>query len=389
MPTNFAMRFALVLASVTLLVASTARSFADEQFEVKPLTAELCEEYTLDPEFYKKYTMVQDIMIATSDKVRDLCHREVAYQFDKIMTTIDKQVADRIREQKVLCLLIAHDELTSELPQFATDKEGDELDFYNWRQRGFLTRHKGRPTVVFGEEDVLEFEGGMQKESILLHEFGHVVHGAGFDDQQQQWLTETYKKAVDDGLWNDGLAAQRFRRVTSEAPVPLRLALVQSFPDVSPTLIRKCLDGGDILVNGKPTNSEVEVNKDDEVLIVFGGPKQCYAGKNRSEYWAEGFQTWYDTNRTMDHDHNHIHTRAQLKEYDTGLAKMCSTILGEPEYRFVSPRERAGKDHLSDFDPSASPVIVDAPNLQEAANDFYDEMFEDFWDRLREKYAGS
>ena len=47
----------------------------------------------------------------------------------------------------------------------------------------------------------------------------------------------------------------------------------------------------------------------------------------RSEYWAEGVQCWYDTNRTMDQDYNHIHTREQLKNYDHALAKLCEEVL--------------------------------------------------------------
>ena len=116
----------------------------------------------------------------------------------------------------MLCILVAHDELTSDVPQFKSDKTGHELDFYNWRQRGFLTSMDGRPTVLFAEEDVMEYEGGMQIESILIHEFGHVIHGAGFDEDLQRRLTETFEAAKAKGLWNDGRAAQRFRRVKGE-----------------------------------------------------------------------------------------------------------------------------------------------------------------------------
>jgi hypothetical protein len=371
--------FCLLLAWTT--VAGT--SFA---YEVKPLSKDLAKEYKLDASFYKKGTLVQNILIATSADVGDTTHREVAYQFDMVMKSIDPKVAQRVRDRGVLCLLIGHDERTSELPQFATDKTGEELDFYNWRNRGFLTWKDGRPTVVFAEEDVMEFEGGMRLESILLHEFGHVVHGAGFDDAQQRRLTETYKHAVDAGLWNDGRAAQRFRRVKSDSPVSLLDALKTSFPNESPELLKKCLDGGDILVNGEPTNSQIEVTKDDNVLIVFGGPKQCYAGKNRAEYWAEGFQTWYDTNRTMDHDHNHIHTREQLKKYDPKLAEFLQDVLGDPEWRFVSPRRRAGTGHLKEYDPATAPAVVDSPLIKKAANDYYDEYWKEYWQRLYDKY---
>ena len=184
----------------------------------------------------------------------------------------------------MLCVLIGHDELTSELPQFNTDKTGEELDFYNWRQRGFLTTRFKRPVVVFAEEDVLEYEGGMQLESILIHEFGHVIHGAGFDKKLQDRLTATFQNARERSLWMDGRAAQRFRRVKSEVPVSLLDALEKSFPDEPRAMLKQYLDGGEILVNGKASKSDAKVTQDDKVLIVFGGEKECYAHKNRSEY---------------------------------------------------------------------------------------------------------
>jgi hypothetical protein len=306
--------------------------------------------------------------------------------FDLMMTDLDPAIAQRIRDNKVLCILVAHDELTSDVPQFNSELTGKELDFYNWRQRGFLTKVDGRYAVLFAEEDVMEYEGGMQIESILIHEFGHVIHGAGFDEELKRRWTEAFEAAKAKGLWNDGRAAQRFRRVKGDEQVSLLDALVKAFPDVSPELLRKCLDGGDILVNGKPTNAAVKISGKDDVRIVFGGEKQCYAGKNRGEYFAEGVQCWYNTNRTMDHDHNHIHTRAQLKEYDPGLAKLCGDILGDHEGRFVSPRQRAGKGHLAGYDPAKAPVVNELPHIQIAGLDYYDEYWAPFWERLSAKY---
>ena len=372
----------------TLLLLALAQAItAAAEYQVKPISAAQNKEYLFDGSFYKKGIVVQDILIATSEKVADHALLEAAYQFDMIMRSIDAEIAQRVRDKKVLCILIGHDELTSDLPQFRTDKKGKELDFYNWRQRGFLTHRFKRPIVVFAEEDVLEYEGGMQLESILIHEFGHVIHGAGFNEEQQKRLTQIHREAKAKGLWNDGRAAQRFRRVESAAPVSLLAALAKSFPEEDPAMMKKYLDGGDILVNGKPTTSSVKVTREDRVLIVFGGEKQCYAAKNRSEYWAEGVQCWYNTNRTMDHDHNHIQTRKQLKAYDTGLAKLCEEVLGNSEWRFVSPRERAGKDHLAGFDPAKSPVTEDPEHIRAAANDYYDEYWKDYWQRLRDKYA--
>jgi len=367
-----------------LLIAGFGFSVQAE-YEVKPLTESQAREYKLDTGFYRKATLVQDILIATSAKVSDLAHQETAYQFDMLMRSMKPGIAERIRKKKVLCLLIGHDEFTSQLPQFTTNKKGEELDFYNWRQRGFLSHIASRPTVVFAEEDVMEYEGGMQLESILVHEFGHVVHGAGFDEDLQKRLTATFENVKKTGIWNDGRAAQRYRRIKSQAPVKLLAALKKSFPDEFQKLLRKCLNGGDILVNGKKENAKVMVNKEDKVLIYFGGPKQCYAAKNRAEYWAEIYQCWFNTNRTMDHDHNHIHTREQLIEYDPVGARLCEDVLGKSEWRFVSPRKRVGQAHLKDYRLNLIKV-TDLPHIQKAAYDYYDTYWKEYWQRLYDKH---
>ncbi len=358
---------------------------AQAEYEVKPLTGSQAREYKLDTGFYRKATLVQDILITTSAKVSDLAHQETAYQFDMLMRSMKPEIAERIRKKRVLCLLIGHDEFTSQLPQFTTNKKGEELDFYNWRQRGFLSHIGSRPTVVFAEEDVMEYEGGMQLESILVHEFGHVVHGAGFNEALQKRLTAIFENVKETGIWNDGRAAQRYRRIKSEKSVKLIGALKKSFPDESPKLLRKCLNAGDILVNGEKANAKVKVNKDDKVLIYFGGPKQCYAARNRSEYWAEIYQCWFNTNRTMDHDHNHIHTRDQLVKYDPIGAKLCEDVLGKPEWRFVSPRKRIGQAHLKDYRLN-SIKVTDLPHIQKAAYDYYDTYWKEYWQRLYDKH---
>jgi len=82
-----------------------------------------------------------------------------------------------------------------------------------------------------------------------------------------------------------------------------------------------------------------------------------YAGSNRSEYWAEAVQSWFDNNRENDALHNHVNTRAELKEYDPGLAALCAEVFGENPWRYQKPmqREPAARKHLEGFDPSQSP----------------------------------
>ncbi len=376
MRTLFVVTFSIFILSVTGSASN----------QIKAPNAEQQESYNLDSKFFKKSLLVQNILIATSVKVSDTAILETAYLFNHMMASINDAVAERIRKRNVLCILVGKDELTSEIPQFVTNKTGKELDFYNWRQRGFLRHIDGRPVVLFAEEDVLEYEGGMQNESILIHEFGHVIQGAGFDADLHKKVHEAFAKAKARSIWNDGRAAQRFRRVNGNEPVSLLDSLIKSFPDQSRALLVKCLDGGDILVNGKPTNAKIKVTSKDDILIVFGGAKQCYASRNHAEYWAEGVQCWYDTNRTMDHDHNHIHTRVGIQGYDPGLAKVCEEVLGNDPWRFISPRKRAGKGHLKDFDPTNLPKVTDLPHIREAALDYYDKYWSSYWDRLHQKH---
>ncbi len=372
---------------VALLLACAPSHAAEATFQVQPVSAAQATDYKLDAAFFKQATLVQDILIATSANVSDFTHREAAYQFDMVMKTLRPEIAQRIRDKKVLCVLVGHKELTSDVPLFASDKTGKELDFYNWRQRGFLTKKNDRSVVLFAEEDVMEYEGGMQLESILIHEFGHVIQGAGFDKDLNARVKAAFENAKEKGIYNDGYAAQKFRRVTSETPVSLLDALAKSFPDQTLDFLRLCLDGGDILVNGRPVHADAKVTAKDKVLIVFGGPKQCYALVNAAEYWAEGVQDWYDTNRTMDHDHNHIHTRVQLKTYDPELAKLCAEVLGDSDWRFVSPRTRAGQGHLAGYNPATAPKVAKLEHIDQAAQDYYDKYWKDYWKRLHEKHA--
>jgi len=384
------MQYILILLALMCAPAFAAEKaplpLAPATCQVKPVSAEQAKEYKLDAKFYKKGTLVQNILIATSERVSDFAHLEAAYLLDTVMGQLPPPVAQRIRDKKVLCVLVGHAELQSDVPQWATDKTGKELDLYNWRGRGELTEFDGRPTFLFSEEDVMEYPGGMDLESVLIHEFAHVIDGVGFDPELKKRRNAAFQHAKQKGLYMDGYAAQKFRRVTSVEPVSLVDALVKAFPAQPAAFLTQCLNGGDILVNGKPSRADVKVTKNDKVLIVFGGPKRTYWLASPAEYWAEGVQAWYDTCRMMDHDHNHIHDRNQLKAYDPILAKLIADVLGDTPWRFVSPRTRAGTGHLAGYDPAKAPKVVPPEHIDRAGQDYYDEYWKDYWQRLHAKY---
>lgn len=82
--------------------------------------------------------------------------------------------------------------------------------------------------------------------------------------------------------------------------------------------------------------------------------KGKYASVNHHEYFAEGVQSWFDNNRENDHDHNHVNTRSELREYDPRLAAMCKEVFGETQLRYTKPVTRI-KGHLKGYRPEDAP----------------------------------
>jgi hypothetical protein len=82
--------------------------------------------------------------------------------------------------------------------------------------------------------------------------------------------------------------------------------------------------------------------------------KGKYASVNHHEYFAEGVQSWFDNNREPDHDHNHVNTRAELLEYDPGLAALCREVFGDTELKYTKPQTRL-TGHLAGYDPATAP----------------------------------
>jgi len=83
--------------------------------------------------------------------------------------------------------------------------------------------------------------------------------------------------------------------------------------------------------------------------------KGKYASNNRAEYWAEAVQSWFDTNRPPDHDHNHVDTREELKAYDPAIAKLVAEVFGDKPWRYTRPSQRKTPAHLAGYDRSKAP----------------------------------
>ena len=101
---------------------------------------------------------------------------------------------------------------------------------------------------------------------------------------------------------------------------------------------------------------DARLKKTYEAAMAAGLWKGKYAATNHHEYFAEGVQSWFDNNRFNDHDHNHVHLRSQLIEYDPGLAAMCREVFGETELKYSKPTTRL-TGHMAGYDPTTAPTF--------------------------------
>ncbi len=118
------------------------------------------------------------------------------------------------------------------------------------------------------------------------------------------------------------------------------------------------------MVNVDPTFDD-RVKAAYESAMKKGLWKGKYASVNHHEYFAEGVQSWFDDNRENDHDHNHVNTRAELIEYDSGLAAVCREVFGDTKLKYSKPTTRL-HGHMEGYDPSKAPTFVWPERLLEA-----------------------
>lgn len=110
------------------------------------------------------------------------------------------------------------------------------------------------------------------------------------------------------------------------------------------------------MVNVDPTFDR-RLKETYDAAMKAGLWKGKYASMNHHEYFAEGVQSWFDDNRENDHDHNHVNTRAELLEYDPGLAAICLEVYGDTDLKYTKPATRL-TGHLTGYDPSKAPTFV-------------------------------
>ncbi len=259
------------------------------------------------PAFYTKFISANGYPVSASDHVNDYALKEAAYLINQMMAHRPDVRDAMIASGSRLCIL-AHDEFTTDLPEFA--KLGlprgygslSAKDYWDARARGTGGSERD-PFCSCGEENLLGYPGDpYETECILIHEFAHNIHLRGMvrvDPTFDGRVKKAYEQAKEQGLW-----------------------------------------------------------------------KGKYASVNHHEYFAEGVQSWFDNNRENDHDHNHVNTRAELLEYDSGLAALCKEVFGETKLTYTKPATRL-TDHLAGYDPTKAPKFVWPERLKAAKEEIH------------------
>lgn len=87
--------------------------------------------------------------------------------------------------------------------------------------------------------------------------------------------------------------------------------------------------------------------------------ENTYAATNTAEYFAEGTQSWFGSNRQNDNEHNEVNTRAELIDYDPRLASLLAQVYGDNDWVYLGPTIRTTEvEHLANFNVATSPEFV-------------------------------
>lgn len=164
---------------------------------------ELREALKLDP-FYKKHLDCKGIPILTSEQVSDEGLIEAAYLINKMLENRE-DVHKQMAKNGVRFVVMAPTEMTTDVPEQRHLKKDTKTD---WDKRA---RGLGGKITSCGEENLLNLKGDRYRsENILIHEFAHAIHRYGIGSLDRKFdarLRETYKKAMEAGLWKDTYAA--------------------------------------------------------------------------------------------------------------------------------------------------------------------------------------
>jgi hypothetical protein len=154
------------------------------------------------PKFYKKYVDVRGLAVLASGEVADEALQRT-YDIVSHMLAGRPDVLEAMAKHGTRLIIIGKDQVYTDMPEY---RNHPNPEYQNERVRGT----GGLGVTSFGEENLLNLAGDRyDDESIGVHEFCHTIDAAlrTIDTGWRQRLSETYRKAMDKGLWKHAYAA--------------------------------------------------------------------------------------------------------------------------------------------------------------------------------------
>lgn len=178
---------------------------------VGPIPAALREARHL-PAFYQKSIDLAGFPILGSGKVSDAAMREAAWILQHVLAE-RPELLQVMATHGARLAVMAYNEYTTDLPEQA---DMTPKVFWDRRARGL-----GGSLVSCAEENLLGFPGDpYSTENILIHEFGHAIHGVGLraaDPWFNARLEEAYRRAKAAGKWKGTYAGENAEEYWAEA----------------------------------------------------------------------------------------------------------------------------------------------------------------------------
>ena len=210
-----------ILLFVLVLLLIQGQGFAQQPFSldrvdrVGPVPSEL----GIDP-FYKKHLDADGIAIVSSGKVSD---EALAITRRVVVTMLSKRpdLKKAMVEKGCKVMIIGQHEQVCDLPEYRHICDSPEnIAFWNKRSRGFGGAPEDAFSASFGEENVLCLEGDRYVgESILVHEFAHLIHEMGIlaiDPDFNSELEALRQHAIGKGRWENTYAITNIHEYFAE-----------------------------------------------------------------------------------------------------------------------------------------------------------------------------
>jgi hypothetical protein len=152
--------------------------------------------------FYKKTMDVGGLTVAASGDVADDALRRT-HEIVTHLLAGRPDVIEAMAKRGTRLIIIGKDQVYTDMPEY---RNHPNPAYQNERVRGT----GGLGVTSFGEENLLNLAGDRyDDESIGVHEFCHTIDAAlgTIDPGWRQRLRDTYRKAIDKGLWKYAYAA--------------------------------------------------------------------------------------------------------------------------------------------------------------------------------------